>query len=362
MAFEYPYLLLLLPLPWFIYRFAPVFRSSNSAIKAPFFQRIIDLSGEGLTTGGQVLVPAWWQKLSLIFVWVMLVLSACKPVILGELQTYSKSGRDLMVIVDLSGSMQTKDFRLPEKDESVSRLHAVKNVLTDFSEKRAGDRLGLILFGDKAYLQAPFTADHKTWLSLVLETQVGMAGQSTHLGDALGLAIKVMANGPRFNAGEDKGAAQSSNAQPEKIIILLTDGNDTDSQVPPIEAAALAQDADIRIHTIAIGDPETVGESAMDSAVLENIAQQTGGRAYQAISYQQLDAIYSMINALEPSEYASFSFQPKISAHHLPICIGLGGYLIVYLSVYIVNLLRRRRLGKRIIGGINEGINGGVDE
>ena len=346
MEFEFPYLLLLLPVPWFIARYAPAFRSTNSAIKAPFFQRIIDLSGEGLTTGGQVLVPAWWQKLCLIFVWVMLVLSACKPVILGELQTYSKSGRDLMVVVDLSGSMQTKDFRLPEKDESVSRLQAVKNVLKDFSEKREGDRLGLILFADKAYLQAPFTADHKTWLSLVLETQVGMAGQSTHLGDALGLAIKVMANGSRFNTEPE----QRTDTQPEKIIILLTDGNDTDSQVPPIEAAALAKDADIRIHTIAIGDPETVGESAMDSAVLENIAQQTGGVAYQAISYQELDAIYSMINALEPSEYASFSFQPKISGHHIPICIGLG----VYLFVYIIYFLGRHRVGKKLGGGVNE--------
>lgn len=339
MEFEYPYLLLLLPLPWFISRYAPVFRSSNSAIKAPFFQRIIDLSGEGLSTGGQVLVPEWWQKLCLIFVWIMLVLSACKPVILGEQQTYAKSGRDLMVIVDLSGSMQTEDFRLPEQEGAVSRLDAVKNVLKDFAEKREGDRLGLILFGDKAYLQAPFTADRKTWLSLVLETQVGMAGQSTHLGDALGLAIKVMATGQAL--GVDN--------QAEKIIILLTDGNDTDSQVPPIEAAALAKDADIRIHTIAIGDPETVGESAMDSAVLENIAAQTGGVAYQAISYQQLDAIYSLINELEPSEYASFSFQPKISAHHIPICIGLG----VYLFVYMIYFLRRKQLGKKLRGGVN---------
>ena len=339
MEFEYPYLLLLLPLPWFISRYAPVFRSSNSAIKAPFFQRIIDLSGEGLSTGGQVLVPEWWQKLCLIFVWIMLVLSACKPVILGEQQTYAKSGRDLMVIVDLSGSMQTEDFRLPEQEGAVSRLDAVKNVLKDFAEKREGDRLGLILFGDKAYLQAPFTADRKTWLSLVLETQVGMAGQSTHLGDALGLAIKVMATGQ----------AQGVDNQAEKIIILLTDGNDTDSQVPPIEAAALAKDADIRIHTIAIGDPETVGESAMDSAVLENIAAQTGGVAYQAISYQQLDAIYSLINELEPSEYASFSFQPKISAHHIPICIGLG----VYLFVYMIYFLRRKQLGQKLRGGVN---------
>jgi len=346
MEFEYPYLFLLLPLPWLIARYAPVFRSSNNAIKAPFFQRIIALSGEGLTTGGQVLEPAWWQKVSLIFVWLMLVLAACKPVILGELQTYAKSGRDLMVIVDLSGSMQTKDFRLPEKQESVSRLQAVKSVLTDFSEKREGDRLGLILFGDKAYLQAPFTADHKTWLSLVLETQVGMAGQSTHLGDALGLAIKVMAKGTRFNPEPEQNTAQ----QTEKIIILLTDGNDTDSQVPPIEAAALAKDVGIRIYTIGIGDPETVGESAMDSAVLKNIAAQTGGSAYQALSYQQLETIYSTINALEPSEYASFSFQPKISAHHIPVCIGLTLYLLVY-SIYF---LRRKLFKKRIAGGLNE--------
>jgi len=346
MEFEYPYLLLLLPLPWLIARYAPVFRSSNSAIKAPFFQRIIDLSGEELTTGGQVLVPERWQKGCLILAWVMLLLAACKPVILGELQTYAKSGRDLMVIVDLSGSMQTKDFRLPNTDQSVSRLQAVKDVLTDFSEKREGDRLGLILFGDKAYLQAPFTADHKTWLSLVLETEVGMAGQSTHLGDALGLALKVMAKGTRL----DPEAQQDGSTQTEKIIILLTDGNDTDSQVPPLEAAALAKDAGMRIYTIGIGDPETVGESAMDTAVLEAIAVQTGGVAYQAISYQQLEAIYAMINALEPSEYASFSYQPKISAHHIPICIGLG----IYLFVYGFYFLRRKWLDKRVTGGMHE--------
>ncbi|MGR2704414.1 VWA domain-containing protein [Vibrio campbellii] len=337
MELEYPLMLLSLPLPWIIYRYAPAFRTSDEAIKVPFFRRIIELSGERLTTGGQVLTPMWWQKLCLVFVWIMLVIAACKPVVLGEPQTFTKAGRDLMVVVDLSGSMETSDFKLPGSDEPISRLEALKNVLSEFSGKREGDRLGLILFGDRAYLQAPFTADHKTWLSLVQETQVGMAGQSTHIGDALGLAMKVIAK--ESTAFEESG--DESN-QAEKVIILLTDGNDTDSQVPPIEAASLARDVNVRIHTIAIGDPETVGESAMNIEELEKIARLSGGESFQAMSYQELQAIYTTLNKLEPSEYASFSYQPKISAHHVPLCLGLG----VYLFAYIVNFMSRVSFGR----------------
>ena len=342
MELEFPVMLLLLPLPWFIYRYVPAFRTSDSAVKVPFFRRIIELSGERLTTGGQVLAPSWWQKLCLVFVWVMLVIAACKPVILGEPQTFTKAGRDLMVVVDLSGSMQTNDFKRPESDEPISRLQALKRVLVDFSAKREGDRLGLILFGDRAYLQAPFTAEHKTWLSLVQETQVGMAGQSTHIGDALGLAMKVIVEDSKGVFEDNDGLAN----QTDKVIILLTDGNDTDSQVPPIEAAALARDVDVRIHTIAIGDPETVGESAMNIEELNKISQLTGGESFQAMSYQELEAIYSTLNELEPSEYASFSYQPKVSAHHIPISIGLG----LYLFAYIVNFMICTHIGNKIVG------------
>jgi len=331
--FSYPWLFLLLPLPWFVQRFAPAYKIKQTAVQVPFFQQLVSLSGEQPNQGAVKLQPQIWQRIALTFTWLLLLTAMAKPMWLGEPQVRTQFGRDLMVVVDLSGSMDSRDFSVAGAD-SISRLTAIKQVLAEFSQQREGDRLGLILFGDSAYLQAPFTADHQAWLGLLNEAEVAMAGQSTHLGDALGLAIKVLTDEairkPANNAPEFKDTAEK-----QKVVLVLTDGNDTDSLVPPLEAAKIAASQDIKIHMIAIGDPRTFGEQALDMSVIEGVADITGGQAFQALSSVELTRVYDEIATLEPSQFASFSYQPKVSIHYVPIAFGIGIYFILYSVVML---------------------------
>ena len=181
------------------------------------------------------------------------------------------------------------------------------------------------MFGSAPYLQAPFTEDHDTWRTLLLETQIGMAGQSTVFGDAIGLAIHLF---------------EKSDTQ-NRVLIMLTDGNDTGSKVPPVEAARVASAFDIRIYTIAIGDPASIGEEELDLATLDRVAALTGGATFQAMDEAQLREAYSAIAALEPSLYDSTRFRPRYSLHHIPVALILLYYGIYHLAA--ATMSRRRR-------------------
>lgn len=283
LTLSYPWWLLLLPVPWLVYRLAPAYTTKQSAIKVPFFQSLLQILGETPATGATQLSATGWQRVFLQMAWCCLVLALCKPTVLGEPQVREKLGRDVMVAVDLSGSMAEMDF-FDQQGSAISRLEAVKQVLKQFAADRKGDRLGLILFGDAAYLQTPFTADHQVWLQLLDQTEVAMAGQSTHLGDAIGLAIKVFE--------QSEGAPDT-----QKVLVLLTDGNDTGSFVEPKDAALVAAAKEVRIHVIAMGDPATVGEQAMDLQTIEDIATTSGGQSFQALDQQAYNKrIKSLVN------------------------------------------------------------------
>lgn len=332
--FEYLWAFVLLPVPLVIYRFVPSYQTKQQAIKVPFFTRLLDHLPLKAGKGAIELKPSRWQRFSLILGWVLIVVSAAKPMWLGEEQTRELSGRDLMIVVDLSGSMSTTDFSGNDGIE-VSRLSAAKSVLAEFSTKRESDRLGLIVFGDKAYLQSPFTADHSVWLNLLNETEVAMAGQSTHLGDAIGLALKTF--------GTSAHASHLNQATKQQLVIVLTDGNDTDSMVAPLDAAKIAAQRDVRIHMVAMGSPNTQGEQALDLAAINDVADTTGGRAFLAQSPAELDEIYSTINELEPQVFESFRFQPKVSLHYIPILVLLINHL-VFMSFSIWKRKKRETL------------------
>ena len=238
--------------------------------------------------------------------WLCLVVAASKPQWLGPPIEQQKSGRDLMLAVDLSGSMAARDFTLPE-GAAIDRLQAVKRVLQELVGQRTSDRLGLIVFGNAAYLQSPFTDDHLVWMQLLAETEIGMAGQSTVFGDAIGLAIKL------FRESESD----------QRVLIILTDGNDTGSTVPPVEAARVAATYGIHIYTIAIGDPTTVGEEALDIVTLERVAEFTRGRSFQALDQRQLQQAYRTIDELEPAVYETISFRPRRDLHWVPVALAL---------------------------------------
>lgn len=324
--FACPWCFLLLPLPLLVVRFAPEYRVRQSAVQVPFFDLVVELSGEKPASGAVRLQPKHWQRVALMLTWLAIVTAFAKPLWLGEPQKREMTGRDVMVVMDLSGSMDKADFTVAGQ-EPMRRLDAVKMVLRQFASKRKGDRLGLILFGDAAYLQSPFTADNQAWLALVDEAEIPMAGQSTHLGDAVGLAIKAFAD----------------SEVEEKVAIVLTDGNDTDSLVPPLDAAKVAAARGIRLHLIAIGDPATVGEEALDMEVIERMASLTGGESFQALSPGELARVYQRIDELEPAQYLSVTYQPRISLHYLPVAIILVMYLLLYTAALSVRAWRARR-------------------
>jgi Ca-activated chloride channel family protein len=316
-----PLWLLLLPLPLFL-RLLPAFRQTRDSIKVPFFSKLIDLSQEKPKTGAVVMSRTRLQQILVIFTWCCLVLAAAKPQWVGQPIEITKSARDLMVAVDLSGSMQATDFSTPDAsdDSKINRLEAVKLVLAELARQREHDRLGLLVFGSAPYLQTPFTEDHDTWRVLLDETDIGMAGQSTVFGDAIGLAIHLFEDSETDN----------------KVLLVLTDGNDTGSRVPPVEAAKVAQSRGIRIYTIAIGDPASIGEEALDIATLESVADITGGAYFQAMDQQQLEAAYTAIAGLEPELYDTTSFRPRHSVHYLPVGLAMLIYLLYHSIAAII--------------------------
>lgn len=275
-----------------------------------FFDVLVNELGLKASKGAKRLSSRRWQRASVWITWVLLVVSMAKPVWLAEPQVRELYGRDLLVVADLSGSMSETDFVDPY-GEKTSRLSAIKSVLKDFAKERKGDRLGLILFSDFAYLQAPFTADHSAWCELLEEAEVGMAGQSTHLGDAIGLGLKTFQQQPMLKEKTSK----------EKVMLVLTDGNDTGSLVPPIEAAKIAKHLGVRIYMVAMGDPNTEGESALDMTVLKRVADITGGQAFLAMSRAELTDVHQTIASLEPQQFESFHYQPKESLHVIPLII-----------------------------------------
>lgn len=312
--FAHPWLLLLalLALPM---AFMPPYRRRDTGVLAPFFDLLQSLTGNEPSRGASIRRRSRLQSLLLLLSWLALVSAAARPQWLGEPVTQTRSARDLMIAVDISGSMATEDFAAEQgsgEQQPRSRLAAVKTVLAAFSRQRQHDRLGLIVFGDSPYLQSPFTEDHQTWETLLGETDIAMAGQGTALGDAIGLAIK------HFRQSE----------QENRVLLLLTDGNDTASRVPPVDAAKVARSENIRIYPIAIGNPESTGEEAIDTGTLERIAEITHGAFFQALDPGQLTQVQLAIAAMEPEAFDTLRFQPKTSLHHYPIIAFAAFYLI----------------------------------
>ncbi len=341
--FVYPWAFILIVVPFAVTLFAPAYKERKSSIKVPYFARLVDVTGEKPQSGAVLLNRNNLQRLLIAFSWLCIVTAIAKPEMIGAPINQEKSARDLMIAVDLSGSMSVEDFTLPNTQadaDKVNRLVAVKYVLNDFVKGREHDRLGLILFGDAPYLQAPFTDDITTWQTLLNESDIGMAGQSTAFGDAIGLAISVF---------------EQSDTQ-NRVLIVLTDGNDTASKVPPVEAAKVAAAHDIKIYTIAIGDPAAVGEEKVDLEVLKEMAEITQGKSFQALNSDELLAVYAEIDKLEPQQFDSLSFRPRVSIHHYPIMLFVSIYLLALFIVNIrirIQLIQQKAQQKRA----NEGVN-----
>lgn len=324
--FAWPYLFLLVPFPWLIYRFFPASRwNENSPIRVADLRDFDCLQSSTSTTFFKL------NALLPFFIWIALVAAAARPQWVGNAVEVPQSGRDLMLAVDLSGSMQLQDFEV--KGRRVDRLSALKWIAGDFIDRRKGDRIGLILFGSNAYLQTPLTFDLATVKQLLNEAAVGLAGKETAIGDAIGLAVKQMQHSP----------------QASRVLILLTDGNSNAGELAPEKAAEIAARAQLRIHTVAIGSKEAVVQTpfglqrihpsaGLDEKSLQMVAEKTGGEYFRAYNTEDLSRIYEHINRLEVIERDVHFFRPIDELYPWPLLFAL-----ICTSIWLVSHRWARR-------------------
>ena len=318
---SYPWLLLLVLVPPVLRRLLPAYREARPALAVPWFRRMADLLGQTPARGAEVARAGLPKLLFLWLLWALLVVAIARPQYLEPPVSRTLPTRDLMLLVDLSGSMETADFN-NAAGETVDRLTAVKEVLDEFLTRREGDRVGLIVFGNAAFTQVPFTQDLEAARILLEETRVRMAGPRTAFGDAIGLAITL------FEESEVE----------DRVVIALTDGNDTGSRVPPAEAARIAEDRGISIHVIGVGDPAAVGEEKLDEEALRTVATTTGGRYFHAADRDELQEIYAELDRIGTREVETATYRPRRDLFHWPLAV----FLVLSLLVHAGLLLRRR--------------------
>lgn len=327
-------LLLIIPLPWIMRMLLPRASSTDSGLlRVPFFNSVNDMASRkdrnsnSRNRGFRVL---------LFLIWVLLVIAAAGPQYIGDPVSITSKARDLMLAVDVSQSMRMNDLRL--KGDQVDRLTAVKTVLNDFIEKRHSDRMGLILFGSQAYLQTPLTFDRTTLKQLLNESQIGIAGPKTAIGDAIGLALKRLKDRPNDS----------------KVLVLLTDGANTAGEINPIQAAELAAQKGLKIYTVGVGAEEMVTpgllgtrlgsrrinpSADLDEETLTSIANTTGGQYFRAKSTESLRQIYLMLDKLEPVDATAETFRPIKALFYYP----LGLAFLLSAGICLFNLMRGYR-------------------
>ena len=307
----WPWIFVLLPLPWLARLVLPAADSGEPVLKVGFMNELEGLAGRR----ARLNLPTWRQQAPFVLIWLLLLLAAARPQWLGEPVPVEASGRDLLVAVDVSGSMDFPDMQW--QNDEISRLELVQRLLGDFLEHRQGDRVGLILFGSKAYVQAPLTFDRRTVRTWLDEARIGIAGKNTAIGDAIGLALKRLRLRP----------AQS------RVLILVTDGANNGGQIHPITAARLAAQEHVRIHTIGIGaDPSADGALSMlglnpsldlDEPALKAIAEATGGQYFRARDGEELQTIKATLDRLEPVEQQPTQARPAQALYSGPLALAL---------------------------------------
>jgi Ca-activated chloride channel family protein len=315
-TFAWPYILLLLPLIWVVKKFFPGKQANqDTMLRVPFLSRLTTLNQSGSIVDGTKQIYAFSA-------WSLLLLACANPQWLGELLPVQQDGRNIMLAVDLSPSMAMPD--LQRGNNLINRLQSVKTVAEDFIDKRQGDKLGLILFGSKAYIQTPLTFDRKTVRSMLDDATIGLAGDHTAIGDALGLAVK------KFSTENLK----------SRVLILLTDGANNTGMIDPMEAAELARQNNIKIYTVGIGasrlevsnifGSQLINPSAdLDETLLKNIANKTQGQYFRAEDQTALTTILDAINKLEPVSAENKTARPVTALFYWPLAAALFFFTLI---------------------------------
>lgn len=317
--FDWPWLLLALPLPLLVYLLPAKTKGQTSALRVP----VVFANHPRKTICTQT---SYLAKILLPLIWCLVVLAASRPQWLGEPINLPTKGREMMIAVDLSYSMHIEDMVI--NNRAVNRLVMVKHVLSDFIQRRVGDRLGLILFADDAYMQTPMTFDRNTVQKMLNEAVLGLVGNQTAIGDAIGLAVK------RFN----------NKAESNRILILLTDGENTSGKLTPDEALELAITNNVTIYTIGIGADEYAinnknqfglnknfyrkisghnRKNQIDENTLTAIAEKTGGKYFRAYDSETMAEIYQLLDELEPIDQQQQQMRPLTALFYWPLAFAL---------------------------------------
>ncbi len=327
--FEWLWAFAALPLPLLLRYILPAAKSrQDAALRVPFIEDF-----QGISTGMLASKQRRWPLLLASLAWLCLVVAAARPQWVGEPIELPTSGRDLMLAVDLSGSMDTRDFQI--KGEMVNRLQATQVIAGEFIKRRVGDRVGLILFGEQAYLQTPLTFDRDTVRILLYEAAIGLAGKATAIGDAIGLMVKRLAD-----------------EEIQQVMILLTDGANTAGEVAPVKAAELAAGKGLKIYTIGIGADEMLVRSLfgtqrvnpsadLDEKTLTAIAEKTGGKYFRARDSEELLKIYDLIDELEPTEQEAELFRPMRALYIYPLITAMALASLLTLALSFTGLRRQ---------------------
>ena len=307
-----PWVLIALPLPWLIWLLVPRLPVQlPAALKVPFFNAMM-----GMIDSKKLPVAKHTQITILCLIWSLLLIALAGPRWIGEPQPLAREGHNIMLALDLSGSMELRDMLLHGRP--ATRLEVVKRAAEQFVQARDGDMIGLILFGSHAYLQTPLTYDRHSVLMRIDDATVGLAGQTTSIGDALGLAVKRLQQVPA------KG----------RLIILLTDGVNNSGMLDPLKAAELAQTDGIKVYTIGLGadvDPQATGglffnmnaTAELDEETLQAIAKMTGGQYFRATDSQSLQSIYKMIHQMETISQEQATVRPQHDYYPWPLAMAL---------------------------------------
>ncbi|GJL68144.1 MAG: hypothetical protein NPIRA06_07790 [Nitrospirales bacterium] len=324
MTLAWPWALAFVLFPWMVRRWAPsVSNSSGRAMKVPHFEDIMSLqSSQLMGVNRSRRSTLFWVG---IIIWSALLLAAARPQWSGDPVGLPTSGRDLMLAVDISGSMKIPDFSVNGRE--VTRLEVVKAAAGEFIARRTGDRVGLIVFGSRAYVQTPLTFDRDTVKAMMTETEIGLAGQETAIGDAIGLAVKRL---KEQQAGS-------------RVLVLLTDGANTAGEVSPTQAAALAEEQGIRIYAIGVGadrmeiasffGTQTVNPSRdLDEDTLRHLAQRTGGLYLRAKDTEGLMKVYEELDRLEPATTETELFRPTTELYIWPLGFALALSCVMVMS------------------------------
>ncbi len=320
MTFEiaHKWIFFLLPLPLLVIFLIPPGRRKSPALIFPAFSLAVKASGQNPRKAALILKRHWLQYLVLLLAWLSVLAALSSPQLVGEPEMTTKTTRSFLIAADLSFSMDTRDW--VTEDKRMSRWEAVRKLMDEFIAVRNGDRMGLIFFGTNAYMQAPLTNDLDVIRWNLNETEVGMAGQMTGIGNAIAMAIKLF----------------EQDTLKQKVLLLLTDGVDSGSDLSPLDAASLAKKDSVVIYTLGIGSPGK-GGAEVDETSLKEIARLTGGDYFLAQDENQLARVYETINELEPIEYEEEDYKPVVLLYYYPLSIAL---LLVLISVLLNSIIK----------------------